>query len=122
MVERGSALVHVQIVVAVDLYALVMVVVMVMAAAELDHVGQQVERPADVPVDGRGASAAVKIGQRQVGQGRSAGDEVHRRRQRHVIRVRVECRAGCWPGRVKTLAGRLQRFAADDQVGQLDGG
>jgi len=122
VVERGAALVHVQVIVAVDLHALVMVMVMVMAAAELDHVGQQVERPTDVPVGGRSAGAAVEVGQRQVGQGRGAGDEVHGRRQRHVIRVRVQRRAGGRPGRVETLARRLQRLAADDQVGQLDGG
>jgi len=43
VVERGAALVHVQVIVAVDLHALVMVMVMVMTAAELDHIGQQVK-------------------------------------------------------------------------------
>lgn len=131
VVERGAALVHVQVVVAVD-HALVRVLQPLRRradpVAQLDHVGQQVERAADVPADGgdgggrAGAGAAVEVGQRQVGQRRSAGDKVHRRRQRHVIRVRVQRRAGGRPGRVETLARRLQRLAAHDQVGQLGGG
>jgi len=63
VVERSAALVHVQVIVAVDLHALVMVMVMVMTTAELDHVGQQVKRPTDVPVGGHSAGAAVEVSQ-----------------------------------------------------------
>lgn len=63
VVECCAALVHVQVIVAVDLHALVMVMVMVMTAAVLDHIGQQVKRPTNVPVGSHSAGATVEVGQ-----------------------------------------------------------